>query len=62
MAKPKITLFVDIVSPFAYMAFYALEVSDVLYIGPQGWKMVYSTARNAMACSTSVLIGTFFGP
>jgi len=27
MSKPKITLYVDIVSPFAYIAFYALEVS-----------------------------------
>ena len=26
MAKPKVTLFVDIVSPFAYLGFYALQV------------------------------------
>ncbi|OCL12704.1 thioredoxin-like protein, partial [Glonium stellatum] len=25
MAKPKVTLFVDIVSPFSYLAFYALQ-------------------------------------
>jgi len=29
MAKPKITLFVDIVSPFAYMGFHALRVRTV---------------------------------
>ena len=29
MAKPKITLFVDTVSPFAYMAFYVLRNSPV---------------------------------
>lgn len=27
MPKPKITLFVDVVSPFGYMGFYALRVS-----------------------------------
>jgi len=27
MAAPKITLYVDIVSPFSYMAFYAVKVS-----------------------------------
>ena len=27
MSKGKITLFIDIVSPFAYIAFYALQVS-----------------------------------
>jgi hypothetical protein len=26
MAQPKITLYVDIVSPFAYIAFYLLQV------------------------------------
>ena len=28
MGRPKITLFVDIVSPFAYLGFYALKVSS----------------------------------
>lgn len=27
MAKPKITLYVDIVSPFAYLGYYMLRVS-----------------------------------
>lgn len=37
-SKPKLTLFVDIVSPFAYMAFYVLQKSaafkqvDITYI------------------------------
>ena len=30
MARPKITLFVDIVSPFAYIGFYALRVCEPL--------------------------------
>lgn len=29
MAKPKLTLFVDIVSPFAYLAFYLTKVGGV---------------------------------
>ena len=29
MARPKLTLYVDIISPFAYMAFYVLQVSRV---------------------------------
>jgi hypothetical protein len=28
MAKPRIKLYFDTVSPFAYMAFYALKVSE----------------------------------
>jgi hypothetical protein len=31
MAGPKITLYVDIVSPFAYMAYYMLRVSNPYY-------------------------------
>ena len=28
MATPKLTLYVDIVSPFAYLAFYVIRVSS----------------------------------
>lgn len=31
MSRPKITLFVDIVSPFAYIGFYALQVRQSDY-------------------------------
>ena len=30
MAKPTLVLYVDIVSPFAYLAFHVITVSDVL--------------------------------
>jgi len=33
MATPKITLYVDIVSPFSYLAYYALRVSFLLAAG-----------------------------
>lgn len=29
MAKPKLTLYVDTVSPFAYLAFYVIMVSEI---------------------------------
>ena len=32
MAQPKITLYVDIVSPFGYMAFYLLKVGVSLFL------------------------------
>lgn len=31
MARPKITLYVDIVSPFAYLGYYMLRVGFLLY-------------------------------
>lgn len=34
MAKPKITLYVDIVSPFGYMGYYMLRVSWVPFPFP----------------------------
>lgn len=33
MAQPKITLYVDVVSPFAYIAFYVLQVSFLVLYG-----------------------------
>ena len=35
MAKPKVTLFVDIVSPFAYLGFYALQVGRQSFLTDQ---------------------------
>jgi len=35
MAKPRVTLFVDIISPFAYLGFYALQVGRQSFLTDQ---------------------------
>jgi hypothetical protein len=55
MSKPKITLYVDIVSPFAYFGFYALQVSVVSF------KLRMSSFLGPLLneCFTAVLLGYF---
>jgi hypothetical protein len=45
MAKPKITLYVDTVSPFAYLAYYILRVGDTVIQGYEDtWKLAHYLA------------------
>ena len=53
MATPKITLYIDTVSPFAYIAYYILRVS---LLGPQPWHK-HNTSNHAGRISLVTLLG-----
>jgi hypothetical protein len=42
MAKPKLTLFLDVVSPFAYLAFYVTKVSSLFNSQPRRYAVCNS--------------------
>lgn len=44
--QPLITLYVDVVSPFAYEAYYILRVSGIPRIGERAWRRFAHTGTS----------------
>lgn len=56
MGKPKITLFVDIVSPFAYIGYYALRVRYLSHVRWLHHSTSFSSKFGVFVMQSSILV------